>query len=60
MLPDCWKLSHPECIRTYRQQERRDKADQAQLKAAIRDRSSSNPATLRRLAVPYGAAGRLL
>lgn len=36
MLPDRWKLSHPECIRTYRQQERRDKADQAQLKAAIR------------------------
>jgi hypothetical protein len=30
------KIGHPECIRTYRQQERRDKADQAQLKAAFR------------------------
>lgn len=36
MLPDRWKLSHPESIRIYRQQERRDKADHAQLKAALR------------------------
>ena len=36
MLPDRWKLTHPECIRTYRQQERRDKADQAEVKAAFR------------------------
>lgn len=36
LLPDVWKLSHPEAVRTYRVEERRDKADRAQLKAARR------------------------
>lgn len=36
MLPDVWKLSHPEAIRVYRQEERRDKADRKQLQAARR------------------------
>lgn len=36
MLPDIWKQSHPEAIREYRQEERRDKADRKQLKAARR------------------------
>ncbi len=27
LLPDQWKLSHPEAVRVYRVQERRDKAD---------------------------------
>lgn len=36
MLPDVWKQSHPEAIRAYRQEERRDKADRKQLHAARR------------------------
>lgn len=36
MLPDVWKQSHPEAIRHYRQEERRDKADRKQLQAARR------------------------
>ena len=36
LLPDVWKQSHPEAVRTYRVEERRDKADRAQLKAARR------------------------
>jgi hypothetical protein len=28
--PDVWKQSHPEAIRAYRQEERRDKADRKQ------------------------------
>jgi transposase len=36
LLPDQWKLSHPEAVRVYRQEERRDKADRKQLGAARR------------------------
>jgi len=36
LLPDQWKLSHPEAIRVYRQEERRDKADRKQVAAAKR------------------------
>jgi len=36
LLPDIWKQSHPEAIRQYRQEERRDKADRKQLRAARR------------------------
>jgi len=36
LLPDQWKLSHPEAVRVYRQEERRDKADRKQLAAAKR------------------------
>jgi transposase len=36
LLPDQWKLTHPEAIRVYRQEERRDKADRKQLAAAKR------------------------
>lgn len=36
MLPDAWAKSHPEAIRHYRQEERRDKADRKQLQAARR------------------------
>ena len=36
LLPDIWKQSHPEAIRAYRQEERRDKADRKQLAAARR------------------------
>jgi len=36
LLPDEWKKSHPEAIRAYRQEERRDKADRKQLAAARR------------------------
>ena len=28
LLPDVWKQSHPEAVRVYREEERRDKADQ--------------------------------
>ena len=36
LLPDRWKEHHPEAIRSYREQERRDKADLAVLQAAKR------------------------
>ena len=36
LLPDQWKKTHPEAIRVYRQEERRDKADRKQLAAAKR------------------------
>lgn len=36
LLPDIWKQSHPESIRVYRQEERRDKSDRKQLAAAHR------------------------
>ena len=36
LLPDVWKLSHPDAVRTYREQERQDKADRKQLRAAQR------------------------
>jgi hypothetical protein len=36
LLPDVWKQSHPEAIREYRVEERRDKADRKQLEAARR------------------------
>lgn len=35
-LPDRWKLDHPEAVRQYRVEERRDKADRKQLQAARR------------------------
>jgi len=35
-LPDVWKQQHPEAIRNYRVEERRDKADRKQLNAARR------------------------
>ncbi len=34
LLPDRWKANHPEAVRTYREQERRSKADTATLSAA--------------------------
>jgi transposase len=36
LLPDVWKQSHPEAIRQYRVEERRDKAERKQLQAARR------------------------
>lgn len=36
LLPDVWKQSHPEAIRRYRQEERRDKADRKKQRAARR------------------------
>jgi hypothetical protein len=36
LLPDVWKQSHPEAVRQYRVQERRDKAERKQLEAARR------------------------
>ena len=36
LLPDVWKQSHPEAIRQYRVEERRDKAERKQLEAARR------------------------
>jgi transposase len=36
LLPDVWKQSHPEAIRAYRKEERRDKADRKQYTAARR------------------------
>ena len=36
LLPDVWKLSHPEAVRHYRSEERRDKAELARLRTADR------------------------
>jgi len=36
LLPDVWKQSHPEAIREYRVEERRDKAERKQVQAARR------------------------
>ena len=36
LLPDVWKQSHPEAVREYREEERRDKAERKQLRAAHR------------------------
>jgi hypothetical protein len=36
LLPDRWRANHPEAVREYREQERRDKADVASLQAAKR------------------------
>jgi transposase len=36
LLPDVWKVSHPEAVRTYREVERRDKAEQARMRNATR------------------------
>jgi hypothetical protein len=36
LLPDRWKAAHPEAVREYREQERRDKADMAVVQAARR------------------------
>jgi transposase len=36
LLPDVWKQSHPEAVRQYRVEERRDKAERKQLQAARR------------------------
>jgi hypothetical protein len=36
LLPDVWKQVHPEAVRMYRVEERRDKADRKQLQAARR------------------------
>jgi len=36
LLPDRWKAAHPEAVREYREQERRDKADTAIVQATRR------------------------
>ncbi len=36
LLPDVWKADHPEAVRTYREVERRDKAELARLRNATR------------------------
>jgi hypothetical protein len=42
LLPDVWKERHPEAIRVYRVEERRDKADRKQLQAARRRLAARN------------------
>lgn len=36
LLPDVWRQSHPEAVRAYREEERRDKADRKKYRAAQR------------------------
>jgi transposase len=43
LLPDVWKQTHPEAIREYRIEERRDKADRKQLHAARRRLAARRP-----------------
>ena len=42
LLPDVWKPRHPEAVRAYRVEERRDKADRKQLSAARRRLAARN------------------
>ena len=42
LLPDVWKQSHPEAVREYRVEERRDKAERKQLEAARRRLAARN------------------
>lgn len=42
LRPDVWAQAHPEKIRQYRQEERRDKADRKQLRRATRRRASKH------------------
>jgi len=39
MRPDAWRIAHPEAVRTYRVEERRDRADRKQYRRAARRRS---------------------
>jgi hypothetical protein len=41
MRPDIWKQSHPEAIRIYRQEERRDRADAKRLRRERRRRPAA-------------------
>ncbi len=41
LLPDVWKQSHPDAVRHYRVEERRDKAERKQLEAARRRLAAS-------------------
>jgi hypothetical protein len=34
LLPDVWKLSHPDAVRRYRSEERRDKAEASRARGA--------------------------
>ena len=43
LLPDVWKQSHPEAVREYRVEERRDKAERKQLDAARRRLAARRP-----------------
>ena len=43
LLPDVWKQSHPEAVREYRVEERRDKAERKQLEAARRRLARRHP-----------------
>ena len=43
MLPDNWRQSHPSAIRTYRQEERRDRADRSRYLAAKRRQLLETP-----------------
>jgi hypothetical protein len=41
MRPDVWKQSHPEAVRMYRQEERRDRADAKQTRRDRRRRAAT-------------------
>jgi transposase len=41
LRPDCWAASHPEHVRVYRAEERRDRADAKQLRRAERRRQAN-------------------
>jgi transposase len=43
LRPDRWAASHPESIRTYRADERRDRSDARQIRRAQRRRSAAKP-----------------
>jgi hypothetical protein len=43
LLPDVWKQSHPEAIREYRVEERRDKVERKQFQAVRRLLAAGQP-----------------
>ncbi len=43
LLPDAWKRAHPQAVRQYRVEERRDKAERKQLAAACRRLAARRP-----------------
>jgi hypothetical protein len=59
LRPDLWKAAHPEAIRTYREEERRDRADRTQRRRAARRAGSQATRYLCLNAPPRPALGGL-
>ena len=60
LRPDLWKQSHPEAVRTYRVQERRDRADRQRFHRAAADRGPAREPLSVILPRPSSAAAPLV